>query len=288
VESVFAALDFGDTLYFDTPRRDEGEGLILKTRVRFPGEWSLAPEKNLAYRAASLFRERTGFDTPLRIGLEKRIPWGAGLGGGSSDAAAVLLALNALGKGALSREALLETAAALGSDVPFFLENTRGAALVSGRGERIRPMDLPGGLPVVLVYPGFESNTAEAFRLLDESRAGAPGKDAGEGRYETLAAVLREPPSRWPEAGVLGNDFLPVFLSAGPEEARRAYRAILADFSALGADFSGLTGSGSTCFGIFHQQGAALRAVKILAKRWFFVQYTFSLALSGVAVLQYY
>jgi 4-diphosphocytidyl-2-C-methyl-D-erythritol kinase len=289
LESVFVALDFGDALVFKLPGRGAAGETALRIDLKLPLAWSLGPEQNLVYRAAALFRERTGFDAPLEIGLEKRIPWGAGLGGGSSDAAATLRALDALAETGLSREALGEMAEALGSDVPFFLGYAGPAALANGRGERLRPLAFPGGLSVVLVYPGFESGTAGAFRLLDETRG--PGLDgalpAGEDRYGTLAAALGETPARWRERGIFGNDFLPVLLRAGPERDRLAYREILADLDAGGADFSGLTGSGSTCFGIFYQQGAAEAAVKALRNKWFFVQHTFSLARWGNAVLQW-
>jgi 4-diphosphocytidyl-2-C-methyl-D-erythritol kinase len=283
------ALDFGDTLVFDLPGRGEAGETELSVELKLPLEWSLEPEKNLVCRAAALFRERTGFDSPLAIGLEKRIPWGAGLGGGSSDAAATLRALDALAGTGLSREALGEMAEALGSDVPFFLGYAGPAALAKGRGERLRPLAFPGEISVVLVYPGFESGTAGAFRLLDETRGPdfAGELPAGEDRYGTLAAALGEAPARWRERGIFGNDFLPVLLSAGSDRERRAYRGILADLDALGADFSGLTGSGSTCFGLFSHQGAAEEAVKALKDTWFFVQHTFSLARWGNAVLQW-
>jgi 4-diphosphocytidyl-2-C-methyl-D-erythritol kinase len=288
LESVFVALDFGDSLVFDLPGFGKAGETELSAEMKLPLEWSVGLEKNLVYRAAALFRERTGFDSPLRIRLEKRIPWGAGLGGGSSDAAAALAALDALAETGLSREALGEMAEELGSDVPFFLGYAGPAALVNGRGERLRPLAFPGGLSVVLVYPGFESGTAGAFRLLDETRGAdfAGELPAGEDRYRTLAAALEETPAHWRERGIFGNDFLPVLLRAGPERDKRAYREILADLDALGADFSGLTGSGSTCFGIFYHQGAAEAAVKALGDKWFFVQPTFSLARWGMAVLQ--
>jgi 4-diphosphocytidyl-2-C-methyl-D-erythritol kinase len=118
-------------------------------------------------------------------------------------------------------------------------------------------------LPVLLVNPGFPSNTAEAFRLLDAQRdaqrlEGTPtGNDPSP---EALIEALKAPPSRWPYR----NDFLPVFLAGGNLEVRDAYTAILDGLKAQGADFCGLTGSGSTCFGIFTNGGAAEQAAKSL------------------------
>jgi 4-diphosphocytidyl-2-C-methyl-D-erythritol kinase len=286
LESVFLALDFGDTLSFELGTGRSG-ATECAVEAALGGEWALPPEENLVCRAVDLFRERTGYDRPLRIRLEKRIPLGAGLGGGSSDAAAALRALDALAETALPGAALREMAFSLGSDVPFFLGD-RGAALVSGRGERIEPVDFPGGLPVALVYPGFASGTAAAFRLLDESRERGlvPPASAGEDRRELLAAALREAPAHWRDRGLFANDFLPALLAAGPEENRRTYGALLEDFKTLGAEFSGLTGSGSACFGIFNHQGAAKEAVRVLGNRWIFARHTFSLARLGNAVLQ--
>jgi 4-diphosphocytidyl-2-C-methyl-D-erythritol kinase len=199
--------------------------------------------------------------------LDKRVPLGGGLGGGSSDAAAVLAAFNALAETALAAETLGEMAEELGSDVPFFLGLDRGpAALVQGRGERTLPIGEPPPLWVVLVNPGFPSGTAAAFRLLDET--GGPAFSGPSG--EALAAALGEEPRNWPYS----NDFLPVFLAAGTAKAREAYSGILQDLKALGAEFAGLSGTGATCFGIFTSRDRAVRAETALKKLWVFVQLT--------------
>jgi 4-diphosphocytidyl-2-C-methyl-D-erythritol kinase len=169
-------------------------------------------------------------------------------------------------------------AAELGSDVPFFL--TGGTALVSGRGERIRSIEAPRNCWVALVNPGFQSGTAEAFALLDAFRAQGVERQSG-GSLEDMGTFLAQKPETWP----FGNDFLPVFLAKGGEAAA-VYRDILEALRTLGAAFSGLTGSGSTCFGIFRSKGAAQQAVEALSKRWFFTQMTFLLARSAHAVVQ--
>jgi 4-diphosphocytidyl-2-C-methyl-D-erythritol kinase len=294
LESIFLALAWGDSLYFDLG----GEDGRCHIRIEDSGQgWiaSLPPEKNLVYRAVSLFRARTGFRPGVRVVLEKRIPPGAGLGGGSSDAASTLLALDALAGTALSGEMLGEMARSLGSDVPFFLNG--GVAWVSGRGERIRPLKIPEDLVVVLVYPGFPSATGAAFCLLDEVRKHPAGmgtepfkESPGETGWspgillsgEVLSSALGENPRSWP----YGNDFLPVFFASAGRGAGEAYRGILRDLAALRADFSGLSGAGSSCFGIFQDKGAAKEAVKTLSPQWNYVQLTFPLARRADAVLQ--
>jgi 4-diphosphocytidyl-2-C-methyl-D-erythritol kinase len=276
LESIFLALAWGDTLRIDALK---GPGGCELSRNCFcpPGDLPFPPEQDLAYRAALLFREKTGFDRALRIELDKRIPLGAGLGGGSSDAAAVLLALNRLAGTGLSAAALGALAETLGSDVPFFL--SPGTALVYGRGERVIPLDSPRNIRVVLVNPGFSSDTAGAFRLLDAERDGPAPEDIPR---EILVRALSGSPGLWP----YGNDFLPLFLEKGKSGEAEAYRGIILSLKALGAEFAGLSGSGSTCFGIFTDGGAADRAVRNLLERWNFVRITFPLARSGNAVLQ--
>jgi 4-diphosphocytidyl-2-C-methyl-D-erythritol kinase len=293
LESIFLALAWGDTLRFNL---DGADGLcdILTEDVDQRGIAPLPPEKNLVCRAVSLFRSYTGFSSGVRVVLEKRIPLGAGLGGGSSDAASALLALDALAGTNLPGETLAEMACSLGSDVPFFLKG--GAAWVYGRGDKMRPLKVPEGLAVVLVYPGFPSGTGEAFCLLDEVRGLPPKGEEGEvpglkapscfpaapAGEEVLTSALGKDPREWP----YGNDFLPVFLAPARRETGDAYRGMLKDLAALGADFSGLSGAGSSCFGIFQDEGAAKEAVKILSRQWNYVQLTFPLARRGQAVLQ--
>jgi len=121
-------------------------------------EPSLQTSNNLVIQAAELLREVSGCKKGARVELEKRIPWDAGLGGGSSDAAATLLALNNLWELGLTTLALTELAARLGSDIPFFVH--KGVALIEGRGEKVTPLlvSVPGWfvllLPPLLKMPG--------------------------------------------------------------------------------------------------------------------------------------
>ena len=298
IESLFLALDFGDTLRIETlPDAARTEGALAGTEIHM--DWrlphgpkpipQLPPEKNIVSQAVSLFRKRTGYGKRLRIDIEKRIPLGGGLGGGSSNAASTLLALNRLAspdpKGLLSRKALAEMGEALGSDVPFFVYETT-AAWVSGRGERVQPIRLPEGvrsLPLLLVNPGFHSDTAGAFRLLDEYRQAAPRRAlAGSGSFspDNLPGIFASPPQDWP----FSNDFLAVFEALQPplpNEPNLAYhRKIIPSLRKFGANFAGLSGSGSTCFGIFLHNSRANFAKKLLLKHWPCVFETFCLHIS--------
>lgn len=272
LESIFLALNFGDSLHF-TLLDEPGAALIR-------GFETPVPEENMIFRALALFRAETGFDRGLRVDIEKRIPPGGGLGGGSSDAASTLLALNELSGAGLSVPRLAELAGKLGSDAPFFL--TLGAAWVAGRGELIQPVPLPPAFPVLLVNPGFPSGTAGAFRLLDAARAGPPGPfplPGGDGDLSpgALIQALGGPPRNWP----FFNDFLPVL----DAQTGGAYQELLSRLKRLGADFCGLSGSGSTCFGVFPDAEQAEQAAKGLSKERPFVQVTFPLARRANSVL---
>lgn len=120
-------------------------------------------ESNLALRALRAFEERTGIRRSWRIHLEKHIPSGAGLGGGSSNAAITLKALNQICGEPLSHSDLLALAAGIGSDVPFFLLGS-GTADATGRGEAVAPVDFPWRLPVVLIKPPFPIPTPWAYK----------------------------------------------------------------------------------------------------------------------------
>ena len=120
-------------------------------------------ESNLAIKALRAFEERAGMHRTWKIHLEKRIPHGAGLGGGSSNAAAVLKGCNQLLNSPLSLETLLEIASRIGSDVPCFLLETP-AADGSGRGEQVVPVNFPWSLPLVLIKPAFPIPTPWAYK----------------------------------------------------------------------------------------------------------------------------
>ena len=271
LRSIFICLDFGDTLRFELG----GDRLVIDVEGA-----GIPLEDTMVRRAVERFSAQTGFDLPLHVQLQKRIPIGGGLGGGSSDAAATLLALDALAETGLSQEALFRMAADLGSDVPFFLQQR--AAWVEGRGDVLLPIPMPGAWWIVLVNPGFSCDTGEAYGMLDAMRESGAGRNAEKLPREALIAALSNAPSTWP----FRNDFLQMHLERGAPELREAFTRILADLAAQGAEFRGLSGTGATCFGIFTDKGAAERAVISLKDRWFFTHLTFFLAFSVNWVVQ--
>jgi 4-diphosphocytidyl-2-C-methyl-D-erythritol kinase len=205
----------------------------LELRTTAPGVPTDA--SNLALRAAMVLREAAGIDRGVRITLDKRIPVAAGLGGGSTDAAAVLLGLNRLWSLRWPIARLTEAAVALGMDVPFFLRG--GTGFATGRGEeldRMRGM----ALALVLVNPRYASSTAEAYGRL------TPAMYTDGARARTVAAALR---TKRVErvAGSLYNVLEAAVAPAQPEIGRM--KAALLSAGALGALMSG---SGPTVFGI--------------------------------------
>jgi 4-diphosphocytidyl-2-C-methyl-D-erythritol kinase len=278
IESLFSSLDFGDSLRFELSG-SQGAWELFETPL--PGEAPVPSEKNLVSRAAALFREKTGFRGGIRGFLTKRVPAGAGLGGGSSDGAAALKALNVLAGTGLGEEELEEMAAALGSDVPFFVSGR--AAWVTGRGEIMQKTQIPGNFKVLLAKPPFSSGTAEAYRRLDESRlenlpsaarGNLPPESFG---FSDLGVILKRPPEDWP----FFNSFLPVLPHAD------SYRDLCRTLKDQGAVFSGLSGSGSCCFGLFRDKKTAHRAEGFLKKQGIFVFLTFFVAKNGKPVLKY-
>jgi 4-diphosphocytidyl-2-C-methyl-D-erythritol kinase len=299
IQSLFLALAYGDTLSFEIPPKrstlsSEKTEILLDWQLPWGSPKDLSPEKNIINQAVSLFRERTGFDKRLKIVLEKRIPLGSGLGGGSSDAAAALLAMNRLAspERLVSDAVLVEMGASLGSDVPFFLQISpnyaSSIAWVSGRGEMVQLLALPQqvqSLSLVLVNPGFISDTAAAYRLLDEMRDTHNPDPKSVCPHsprlptpDSLLHILSSSPRDWP----FTNDFLSVFEADYKQKkpdsgSFSVYQEIISALRQLGADFSGLSGSGSTCFGVFSSQSKAGAAKESLLKRWDFVIETFYL-----------
>jgi len=155
LESLMVPLDLADTLTFE---RADDYCLVCDT----PGV--PVDESNLVTKAVRLFQQRTGKSCGWKVTLVKNVPHGAGLGGGSSDAATALLALNELEDAGISNEELAEMSASLGSDIPFFIYEQ--ACLIEGRGERVTPVNIPElkGVQILLLKPSFGVDTPEAYR----------------------------------------------------------------------------------------------------------------------------
>ena len=288
LNSIFAALDFADSLIFSLLPGNEAKTTII---IKEEGPLSellqkgqLFPhfpvENNIIYLAAGLFRQKTGFNANLQIELIKRIPPGSGLGGGSSNAATTLLALNELsgpsGK-KLSGEEMLDIAARLGSDVPFFIEialhlsKKSPARIVNGRGEIFNYVPPPPPLGVLLAFPGFASHTAAAYKLLDKNRPVIVKPDS--------PSLTKDFSWTSPENWKFSNDFQDVLTKYDSEQNKNAYIKMLKDLKNAGAAFTGLSGSGSACFGIFSGPEEAVQAEKKLKG-------TFYEPKSGILVLQ--
>ena len=169
LETLMVPLDLADEITLepmdDPPASGDGPFALRCSDATLPTGLD-----NLALRAAELFRRRAaGSLPPTRIVLQKRIPHGAGLGGGSSDAATVLLALNETFQAGLGEEELCELAAELGSDVPFFVY--RSAAVCRGRGEIVEPVAFSHAVPLLLLKPPFPVPTPWAYQHWADSRA---------------------------------------------------------------------------------------------------------------------
>lgn len=208
-----------------------------------------ADSTNLVHRAATAFLAAAGIREGAGIHLEKRIPLAAGLGGGSGNAANTLLGLNELFGQPLPAEKLHELAAALGSDVPFFLQD--GPALATGRGERIEPLGplaAMRGAAFFLVHPGFGIATAWAYRELarfPEVLNGRPG------RARQLVELLRQP-----DLAAAGRDFYNA-LEAPALEKFPVLALYQEFFRERGARATLMSGSGSTTFALAGSEAEA-------------------------------
>jgi 4-diphosphocytidyl-2-C-methyl-D-erythritol kinase len=244
LESLFVPVDLADTIAL----RVESAS-TASISLALAGDAAGAPpgDDNLAVRAARAFLARAGVAARVAIHLTKRTPVAAGLGGGSSDAAAVLRGLANAFPAAVPDRALEEIALALGADVPFFLDPR--PAWVTGIGERREPVNGMPPLPLVLANPGEALSTAEVFRAFD---ALAPGRRAQSGPPRALARELAEDGAL---AARLRNDLEEPAVRLCPPIARLRER--LRD---AGARAVGMSGSGATVFGVFASRAAAERA----------------------------
>lgn len=205
-------------------------------------------QTNLVYRAAAAVLAQSQHRMGLDIRLTKRIPMGAGLGGGSSDAAATILGINRLLNLGWPAARMAEVGQALGSDVPFFFHAP--TSVVAGRGEQVRPISVSGSRWVVLVNPGFPVETKWAYQQLSMTRQSVEPLSERCSRLEAQGRVS------WDEViGLASNDFEgPVF------DAHPVLRQIKTDLLKWGAQLALLSGSGATVFGIFSDEAGASRA----------------------------
>jgi 4-diphosphocytidyl-2-C-methyl-D-erythritol kinase len=233
IETVFLRLDLGDEVRV---RVASGRSLDI-AGAAMPADGLGPVEKNLAYRAAVAYADATGWPSGFAIEIDKRIPVGGGLGGGSADAGAVLRALDELAPNPLV-DRLVELAAPLGADVPFMTIESP-MALAWGRGERLLPIRPLESRPVLLVIPMFAVSTAEAYGWLTGDR----------GTYEPTASVLAPDwLATWESLGLLAakNDFELVVT-----RRHHIIAKLVDELDAAGATLAMMSGSGSTVFGVF-------------------------------------
>jgi 4-diphosphocytidyl-2-C-methyl-D-erythritol kinase len=215
---------------------------------------------NLVHRAAAKFLEAAKISGGVRIHLEKKIPLAAGLGGGSGNAAVTLLGLNELFGTPLAPARLHELAAALGSDVNFFLQS--GPALASGRGEKIQPLgNFPAmrGVKILLIHPGFGISTAWAYKTLANFPAALNGRP---GRAEKLVSLLQTADLKAAAAEFYNSLEAPA-LAKFPVLA--LYQEFLRENGALAALMSG---SGSTTFALFGRDARVESVVEAFKGRF--------------------
>lgn len=232
IVTIFQALEFGDTVHLAPAPAIQGESSVD----------GLDASTDLAFQAARKLQGRIGTTRGVHIRIDKRIPVAAGLAGGSTDAAAVLLGLRRLWHADSS--AIAETAQALGADVPFFL--SPGTALGLARGDQLQPLPAVGPHWVLLVQPNARISAREAYaelRPAEWSGGDATLRQANDVRRGQFATNL------------LTNDLQPAAIRLVP-----AVGEVLRALESAGAEPALLAGSGPTCFGLFPTRAAARTA----------------------------
>lgn len=250
LESVFQLIDFGDTLTIES----RADGVIRRVNLVA----HVPAEHDLAVRAAQLLQQASGTRQGADLMLEKRIPLGGGLGGGSSDAATVLLALNRLWHLDYSRQQLMDLALTLGADVPFFVFGQ--TAFAKGVGERLEPVDVPPlwyvvaqpqvSVPTAAIFQSPElTRNAKSVKIADFSAGASPAPPCG------ALNLFPEPAFR--------NDLQPVAEAEYPEIGRLTewLRGACAQNAAAGSAAAAIsprmTGSGACVFAGFGTEAAA-------------------------------
>ena len=241
LQTLFRFIDFGDTLHFT--RRDDGVVHRLNALENVP------PEQDLCVRAARLLQHVSGSTFGVDIALEKRIPMGGGLGGGSSDAATTLLALNRLWDLNLSRARLMELGLTLGADVPVFIFGEN--AFAEGVGEQLQAYPVPEAWYVVL-FPPVQVPTAQIFARLNLAELELTRPEWAHQELTPATISLRIRGLSLPASYQLHNDLQPVVCSLYPEVARYLSFLGAASGVVLGEHAKArMTGSGASVFAEF-------------------------------------
>jgi 4-diphosphocytidyl-2-C-methyl-D-erythritol kinase len=245
IETLFLRLDIGDVVRVRVG--EGGERGIQCHGPACPPEGLGPPERNLAYRAAVAYADATGWPRSFAIDVEKNVPVGGGLGGGSADAAAVLRALEAMAPQSAGPDRIARIAARVGADVPF-LASDSVCALAWGRGERMLALRPPTRRQVELLIPPFGVSTKWAYEQLAATWGAITPRPA----MHRLAEL-----SSWDHLEALAvNDLEPVVTARHPEIA-----SCVIALRARGARIAMMSGSGSTVFGIFDRWPDVVRDV---------------------------
>jgi 4-diphosphocytidyl-2-C-methyl-D-erythritol kinase len=239
--SLFQAVSLADTIVIRSLKESD--------TIEIEGDFDCPARETTVYKAVCAYRKASGDRAGLSLKVDKRVPAGAGLGGGSSDAAATLVGLQALRGGDLSASTLAGIGASIGSDVPFFL--SAAAAIVSGRGEEVLPIPARSDFSVLIAFPGFSVPTAGAYALLDRERPDE-SEEPDPSRDELMASYRGEIAS-WPFA----NSFERVVGGTRPEIGIAKSMLLNA-----GASFAAMSGSGSSIFGVF-EDGTGIEKAKV-------------------------
>ena len=252
IKSIFDPIALYDILEINTIK---GTGIILKDKLK---KLRIAPSDNTIYKAVKKFKEHTGMKIGLKIEFYKHIPEGAGLGGGSSNAAAVLIALNRLYGADFSSSDLAAMASEIGSDVPFFIY--RKPAVVSGKGEKIEIIKDARKLWYVLVYDNVKVSTKDAYRLYDKFYA---GEYKLTGRFDYNKILLDYMKGSRMSGGILYNDFEKVVFL----KYKNLFSIILFFLQHQCVD-TGLSGSGSTIFAVYEDKKTAFKCFNAARKQF--------------------
>jgi len=235
LRSIIQPIDLFDEITIES---SEGRGIeIVSTGISIPMD-----NTNLAWRAAEAFLDKCEIELDIKITIRKRIPPGAGLGGGSGNAASVLIGLNKITK-TLSEQELLKLALNLGADVPFFIRSQ--TALMEGVGEKLTLLRNFPLFHYVILCPNIHSTTREVYKKWDELNGPGMGKLESIDEQVRLFSIRSENPP-------LGNDLEQAAVSLYPEI--KAFKQIL---TSLGLESVAMTGSGSAVYAVFRSQEEA-------------------------------
>lgn len=257
LESLFVPLDLSDEIAIEV---GEADPLGVEIEVVGRNQGVPADGTNLAALAAAAFARAAGLQVRIRLRVTKRIPTGAGLGGGSSDAGAVLRALRDAFPEAVSGPELVQVALGLGADVPFFLDPR--PSWVTGIGENLEPVSGAPALPLLLANPGEALTTARVFRAFDDGRNAALTPAARDRTIRPPQITPRVASDlRWdtvaPRSHSVHNDLQAAAVSLCPPVA-----TLIEQIRKQGPRQIGMSGSGPTVYGVFESLDSAQSALE--------------------------